>query len=185
MLVLAAMSWSSTGLVRGATDVGGSSSGLNLLLLAGIGAVFIACVFGPMRGWIRPRPESRPTAFLALIPEALLAVLVGVVLFDAAGGAYVKKDTVGQSVAAYLAVFLWVGAAIAIAVGVIGSLIAGASVTVARRTAHSGWYPDPSGRYTSRWWDGKRWRAWVDGTRNLKDPLGHDESLPAAAPAPP
>jgi hypothetical protein len=36
----------------------------------------------------------------------------------------------------------------------------------------SGWYPDPTGRHETRWWDGVQWREWVDGRRNAEtDPL--------------
>lgn len=35
-----------------------------------------------------------------------------------------------------------------------------------------GWYPDPTGRHRSRYWDGSAWTAWVlDGTQTGTDPL--------------
>lgn len=36
-----------------------------------------------------------------------------------------------------------------------------------------GWYPDPTGRHTHRWYDGARWTDHVgDGGRSSIDPLG-------------
>jgi hypothetical protein len=42
--------------------------------------------------------------------------------------------------------------------------------------AGSGWYPDPSGRRRSRFWDGHRWTAWTDEF-HAQDPLAEDESF--------
>lgn len=39
------------------------------------------------------------------------------------------------------------------------------------------WYPDPVGRFSSRWWDGSGWTDRVRrGTEELSDPLGDDWS---------
>jgi uncharacterized protein DUF2510 len=49
------------------------------------------------------------------------------------------------------------------------------------RGAHvaSGWYPDPSGRHTSRFWDGREWQAWVDGESDQDDRLRPGETFVA------
>ena len=39
------------------------------------------------------------------------------------------------------------------------------------------WYPDPAGRFSSRWWDGTTWTDRVRrGADELSDPLGTDWS---------
>jgi hypothetical protein len=44
--------------------------------------------------------------------------------------------------------------------------------------ARSGWYPDPTGRHRTRWWDGVEWRGWVDGRAGDEaDPLRGTDPL--------
>jgi uncharacterized protein DUF2510 len=44
--------------------------------------------------------------------------------------------------------------------------------TVADMLPAEGWYPDPTGRFQHRWWDGRAWAAVVSyGGRTLSDPL--------------
>ena len=47
----------------------------------------------------------------------------------------------------------------------------------------SGWYPDPTGRHRTRWWDGAEWRGWVDGDAGVEvDQLPEDfDTLPLPA----
>lgn len=49
----------------------------------------------------------------------------------------------------------------------------------------SGWYADPTGRHTYRYWDGSRWSSQVsDGGTAGADPMELDESVAEIPPAP-
>jgi Flp pilus assembly protein TadB len=48
---------------------------------------------------------------------------------------------------------------------------------------NAGWYRDATGRAWSRYWDGDRWRDWIDGSDAREDPLGDRELEPPDADA--
>jgi hypothetical protein len=118
------------------------------------------------------RPAGDPSGWWALI--GMLVVLVGFTVasfgFEASKGVDFSGEASGNVVALVPGLIL-------VAFGVIPIvrwLRIDSWSSSSRPT--SGWYRDPSGRYETRYWDGRVWCPWIDGSMLSHDTV--DEKWP-------
>lgn len=85
----------------------------------------------------------------------IVSALCGAGITFVGGYNFVDLDSDVVSVGGGL--YLTIAAGVAVVVAAIAAMVAPADTSVVRPTAAPGWYPDPAGSATSRWWDGQRW----------------------------
>lgn len=124
----------------------------------------------------------RPLTWVILGWNALMAVWLVVGVVGAANST--NKDCVGQfadSCKSGAAIGTGIGIFLILGIAAFGDMILGVIWLVTRRQSAppvamfaAGWFPDPTGRFWRRFWDGHRWTAYVAAERGEEsmDPQG-------------